>query len=206
MRNLFPTLGLALLLPLLAQSCRSTHTSYLFTPSPLEILVGEADQGPILARVLVGIPGAERENRDRDGYPELLVRMRIENQSNDLIHFDPADSTVLGSDLAAFGAGHTEPAAPITVPAGETQSFLIRYPFPQEGDLDAPLLTGINMRFALTIGERTADQEKVAVSATLERLDQLSANNNRTTVVWATGWRGDWGAGLGRGFATPCYW
>ncbi|QDV06196.1 hypothetical protein Poly30_17030 [Planctomycetes bacterium Poly30] len=209
MRNFFPTSLFALATVLLATSCRSTSTSYQFTPSPLEVLVTQSDDEPALARVLVGIPGAEREGGRSSGIPELLVRIRIENQSENGIRFDPARSTLLGSDLAQFGPARSEPAGVLEIPAGRTESLLVRYPFPQDGSLDAPLLTGVNLRFELDLEGRPVGRDAVEVSATMERVDQIQRYNARQSVVWGTGWRGGWGPGFGNnwgfGYASSFY-
>lgn len=209
MRKLFHTALCALATALIATSCRSTSTTYQFTPSPLEVLVTQSSDEPILARVLVSIPGAERENGKRSGTPELLVRLRIENQSENGIRFDPARSTLLGSDLAQFGPAKAEPAGTLEIPAGNTRALLVRYPFPQDGSLDAPLLTGVNLRFELDLEGRPVGRDAVEVSATLERIDQIQRYNVRQSVIWGPGWRGGWGPGFGNnwgfGYASSFY-
>ncbi|MEM8710795.1 MAG: hypothetical protein AAGG01_07570 [Planctomycetota bacterium] len=193
-------LGLSLATSLGSVSCRSTEIAYQFNPSPLEVLVTQSEDEPVLARVLIGIPGAEREGRETSGRPELLVRMRIENRSENDIRFDPNRSTVLGSDLAPFGVAKAEPQGITTIPAGRTESLLVRYPFPQDGSLKAPLLTGVNLSFELDLEGRPPGLDAVEVSATLERIDQQFMGNGRNTVVWDTGWRGTWGPGFGNRF------
>ncbi|MFT5734524.1 MAG: hypothetical protein ACJA2W_001243 [Planctomycetota bacterium] len=222
MRKIFQPALCVVAAALSMASCRSTSEAYQFSPSPLEVLVTQSDEVPILARVLVGIPGAEREGGARGGWPELLVRLRIENRSANSIRFDPSRSTLLGSDLAEFGSAKAEPAGITEVAAGRTESLLVRYPFPHDGDLSAPLLTGVNLRFELDLGggqvsnaagapmAEAASRKAVVVSATLERTDQRDRYNSRNSVYWGTGWRGGWGPGLGNnwgfGFASNNYY
>lgn len=196
-RRRIPYLILSIATALGAMSCRSTEIAYQFNPSPLEVLVTQSADEPVLARVLIGIPGAEREGRETSGRPELLVRMRIENRSENDISFDPSRSTLLGSDLAPFGTAKPEPGGIATIPAGRTESLLVRYPFPQDGSLKAPLLTGVNLRFELDLEGRPPGLDAVEVSATLERIDQQYTGNGRNTIFWDTGWRGTWGPGFG---------
>ncbi|MEM6671999.1 MAG: hypothetical protein AAF726_04105 [Planctomycetota bacterium] len=153
-----------LALVLCAVGCRSTSISYRFTPSPLELLVQERPGSPIVARVLVGIPGAQRQGGRSNGLPEMLVSIRIENKSTETIRFDPSRSVLVGSDLAEFGEAKSNPAGVLNIPAGGDESVLVRYPFPQDGSLEAPLLTGVNLQFELDHGG-----QPVEVSVTLER-------------------------------------
>lgn len=183
-----------LLLGAAAASCRSTSVAYRFAPSPLETLVQTEDGGPIVARVLVGIPGAEREGRRQDGMPLLLVRMRVENKSGEPLFFDPARAVLLGSDLAQFGAARIETIEPTEIPLridpGRSRGMLLRFPFPRDGSLDAPLLTGVNLQFEL--GRASGDVE---LSVNLERNEPPEVIDPGPNVVVGGGYY--WGAGPG---------
>ena len=179
-----------------AVSCRSTSVAYRFVPSPLETLLEDGEGGPVVARVLVGIPGAEREGRTQDGMPLLLVRMRIENKSPAPLTFDPARAVLLGSDLAQFGAARLETPEPVEVPVridpGESRSMLLRFPFPRDGSLNAPLLTGVNLQFELS---RETDDLELSVS--LERNELREVVDPGPNIVVGGGYY--WGAG-------PSWW
>lgn len=175
-----------------AVSCRSVSVAYRFAPSPLETLVEDGEGGPVVARVLVGIPGAEREGRRQDGMPLLLVRMRIENKSAAPLTFDPARAVLLGSDLAQFGAALLEAPEPTEEPVriepGESRGMLLRFPFPRDGSLEAPLLTGVNLQFEL--GRDAGDLE---LSVSLERNELPEVVDPGPNVVIGGGYY--WGAG-----------
>ena len=177
-----------------AVSCRATSVAYRFVPSPLETLVEDGEGGPVVARVLVGIPGAEREGRSQDGMPLLLVRMRIENKSAALLTFDPASAVLLGSDLAQFGAARLETPepeeTPVRIDPGDSRGMLLRFPFPRDGRLNAPLLTGVNLQFEL--GRETGDLE---LSVSLERNELRDGIDPGPSVVVGGGYY--WGAGPG---------
>ena len=200
MRKFFSLTSWAVAASLLAVSCRSTQTAYQFTPSPLEVLVTQGEDQPSLARVLVGIPGAQREGNRSSGRPELVVRVRIENQSDDAIYFDPARSSLLGSDLAEFGRAKAEPAGITSIEAGATESVLVRYPFPQDGSLEAPLLTGVNLRMELDIDGGAQGSQSFELSASLERVPLDTGYNNRNRAYWGLGYGGAFGFAGRRGF------
>ena len=170
--------ALALALCVLATSllgCRSTSVPFRFSPSPLEILVQESPGDPILARVLVGIPGAERVGRSTKGYPELLVRLRMENKGAVPLSIDPATCVLLGSDLARFGAPRPERPGLLAVAPGGSEAMLLRFPFPMDGDLEAPLLTGVNLQFVVDV-----DGRGVEASVTIERVFPVEVAPNTT--------------------------
>jgi len=175
-------LALLLALAFCALGCRSTSVAYRFSPSPLELLVQERPGSPIIARVLVGIPGAEREGGRSNGMPELLVRLRIENKSTVPIRFDPAQALLVGSDLAVFGRARPERAGVVLVHPGIAESLLIRFPFPMDGDLEAPRLTGVNIQFVLDHGDTP-----VEISLTLERNEPELLVDTRSSVTFGTG-------------------
>lgn len=145
-------------------SCQATSVAYRFTPSPLEALVQEPESGDLVARVLVGVPGAERRGQERDGYPELLVRVRVENKSANALTFDPDRTVLIGSDTAVFGRPTAVPPGSMTILPGESNGTLLRFPFPREGSLEAPLLTGVNLQFELSGPTRALE-----MSVNLER-------------------------------------
>lgn len=159
--------------------CQSTSVPFRFTPSPQEILIQEGPDQPILARILVGIPGAERVGLESSGYPELLVRLRMENKSPSPLAIDPASCVLLGSDLARFGAPRPERPGRLEVASGGSEALLLRFPFPMEGDLAAPLLTGINLQFEVDLGDR-----KVEASVTIERVFPMEPG---PTTTFSTG-------------------
>ena len=163
-RQLTSTLALLVFVASLL-GCRSTSIPFRFSPSPLEILVQESPDDPILARVLVGIPGAERVGRASKGYPELLVRLRMENKGTAALTIDPATCVLLGSDLARFGDARPERPGSLEVAPGGSEAILLRFPFPMDGDLEAPLLTGVNLQFEVQV-----DGRAVEASVTIERV------------------------------------
>lgn len=166
-RSLARRCAVALTLAAAAAGCRATSAAYRFTPSPLEVLVQEQGSGPIIARVLVGVPGAEREGMRTDGYPLLVVRVRVENKSGSAVSFDPARAVLVGSDLAEFGEARADPAGVLRVGPGDAEGVLLHFPFPRDmRDLEAPLLTGVNLQFELA---REGVEGATEVSVTLER-------------------------------------
>lgn len=171
-------------------SCRSTSARYRFTPSPLEALVQFEEGGPVAARILIGIPGAEREGGSTSGHPELLVRVRVENKSDGPMSLHPSSAVLLGSDLAEFGPAKSDTPPPLEVPSGGSDATLLRFPFPRNGDLDAPGLTGVNLAFVL---ETTAGPVDMSVS--LERDEPRVLVGAGPPQMWGGGfyWGNRWG-------------
>jgi hypothetical protein len=133
-------------------SCAATSYPYHFEPSPAEVQIEAAPGGPPLARVLVGVMGAERLGKQRSGHPDLLLRVRVESKGPGPVRFDPASAVVLGPDLASFGPARvdgTDPPGVIEVPQGGARDVTLRCAFPRDGDLRMARLTGINVRLTI---------------------------------------------------------
>ena len=183
-RTGFGWAALALMSLAFASGCRATSVAYRFTPSPLEALVQDGEGGPLVARVLVGVPGAEREDRKSSGYPLLVVSVRIENKSDETITFDPTRTVLLGPDLAEFGGARSSPEGLLRIEADSSKGALLYFPFPRDtSDLNAPLLTGVNMQFV--IGRPTGDLE---VSVTLERNEATYLNDSGSSLSFGAGY------------------
>lgn len=146
-------------------SCAATSFPYHFEPSPAEVQIEAAPGGPPLARVLVGVMGAERQGKQRSGHPDLLLRVRVESKGPGSVSFDPASATVLGPDLASFGPARVDgPDAAVAgatgviqVPQGGARDVTLRFAFPRDGDLRMARLTGINV--SLTIDTPAGSKE-----------------------------------------------
>lgn len=133
-------------------ACASTSHPYHFEPSPAEVQIETAPGGTPLARVLVGVMGAERLGKARSGHPDLLLRVRVESKGPGPVRFDPASAVVLGPDLASFGPARVDgPDAQgvIEVPQGGARDVTLRCAFPRDGDLRMARLTGINVRLTI---------------------------------------------------------
>lgn len=124
--------------------CRTTSRTFHFVPTPLEVVVRPDGSGPVLARALVAI---DRAVRDGELGPRLLVRLRIENESQETLELSTERLLLVGSDLEAFGP--PEVAGDPRVPAGGTTVFELAFPYPAGMRFDAPRLTGVNLRFSL---------------------------------------------------------
>jgi hypothetical protein len=166
-----------LLAALALASCASTSYPYRFDPSPAEVQIETAPGGPPLARVLVGVMGAERLGKVSSGHPDLLVRVRVESKGPGPVRFDPASATVLGPDLAAFGPARVDgSAAPgeIEVPMGEARDVTLRFAFPRNGDLGMPRLTGVNV--SLTI-DTPAGAKELSIALARNQYDLYDTFN-----------------------------
>ena len=78
-------------------------------------------------------------------------------------------------DLARFGDPRPERPGPLTVEQGGSEALLLRFPFPMDGDLEAPLLNGVNLQFELEV-----DGRAVEASVTLERVFPVEPPPNTT--------------------------
>ncbi|MEZ6016388.1 MAG: hypothetical protein R3F49_14820 [Planctomycetota bacterium] len=176
-------------------SCASTSYPYHFEPSPAEVQVQANASGPQLARVLIGVIGAERQGQTASGHPDLLVRLRIEAKGPGTLRFVPASAKVLGPDLAAFGPARLEDgadtAAVIEIASGEARDLALRFAFPRDGDLRMPRLTGVNV--SLTLDTAAGAKElSVSLSRNAEGYDRSDRYRYGAGPYWGypySGWR-----------------
>ena len=147
-----------------------------FLPTPLEIIVRPEGAEPVLARVLVSIERAEHPDAGQP--PNMIVRLRIENETEQEVTLVTERLLLVGSDLDSFGAP-TVDGDPVVPPRGTT-TFRLEFPFPDGMDFDAPQLTGVNLRFALQHGE-----SETTSTATLERY--VAPDPGRSDVRWNVG-------------------
>lgn len=148
---------LLLALALTCAACASVRHSYDFRPSPAEVVVAD------VARVLIDIPGAVRADEERDGAPHMEVRLRLESRANEVLLFEPAHCTLIGSNLEPFGAPRD--AAPLELAPGGEATVTLLMPFPSGMSLRAPEIEGAVFSFRLT-----GAQLEYESSATFERL------------------------------------
>ncbi len=132
--------------------CQAKSHRFHFKPSPLEVLVQPDAGGEVLARVLVSVPESVRGGGPDRDWPEMSVRLRIENRTTSIIAFDARSALLVGSDLRAFGPARCDAGGMIAVPAGSTTLIELFFPFPERMPIDAPGLEGLNLQWVLLRG------------------------------------------------------
>ncbi|MCP3917471.1 MAG: hypothetical protein GY711_18155 [bacterium] len=151
----------AALLTLLLASCAARGHRFFFQPSPLEVLVQESD-GPLLARTLLSVPGAVRDDED---WPEMHVRILFENKVGTSLFLDATSVLLVGSNLQSFGAPRSPAGDRIELPAGESTTVELFFPFPDGMSMKAPELDGVNLQWTVEHAGRSLE-----TSATLQRV------------------------------------
>ncbi|MFT5151325.1 MAG: hypothetical protein ACI841_001312, partial [Planctomycetota bacterium] len=144
-----PSIPLALVVTLgvlFSTACQSRRHRFIFHPSPNEILV-QPGGDRVLARALVSIKLGER--RESDDVPEMVVGLRIENNTDAPIRLIESQSLLVGSDVSSFGIARMTTGSAEAIPAGGHATYELRFPYPQHMRLSARDLNGLNLRFAL---------------------------------------------------------
>jgi len=157
------TAGLALVAALaLLPACTSTTWRGRFTPTPAETVVRTAEGAEPLARILMSVRGAERPGGDPEADFEMIVRLRVENESDQPLTLVLDRFLLLDAELEAFGRPHvlaTEDGASDAravedgVAPGAFALVELAFPFPP-GRSPADLhLSGLNLRGAVMLGD-----------------------------------------------------
>lgn len=162
------SLSLLALVSVALVGCRSSERRLAFDPSPFRAEIRAAD-GEVTARVLLAAPAAVAalEAVPADGVegPFLQLLVRVENRAAGDLVFDPARVFVVDDELAEFGPAIADPAAPSTVTAGSTGSFVLYLPYPEGVGLHGTRPRGLDVRLVLRRGG-----DDLELSASLRRV------------------------------------
>lgn len=160
-----------------------------FLPSPAEVLVRAEGEASETARVLVSVPYAVRERSSGDGLARMLVRLRVENRSDRALELELGKTKLVDSNLVAFGRPELR-SGPGTIAAGEDAIVSLGFPYPEGLAFSAPQISGINLQWTLSNGERAWES-----SVNLERARDARDQFN-----------GGWGFGLGVGLGASRFY
>lgn len=150
-------------LALLAAACTSTPR-YVFMPRPLTVDIQWPEGSTIVARAVIAVVGL-RGGDAREGLPdEMMLRLSLENLSEDPIGLDPGAWKLMSADLRAFGPATVEPADDTAILPGGEKTVELYFPVPAGTPLDAYDLSGLNLRFGVRYRTGT-----IVSSATFER-------------------------------------
>jgi hypothetical protein len=150
-------------LALLAASCSSTPR-YIFMPRPLTVDIQWPETGEIVARAVIAVAGL-REGSAKEGLPdEMMLRLSLENLSDDPIGLEPGVWKLMSADLRPFGPATVEPADDNAILPGGEKTVELYFPVPEGAELDAYDLSGLNLRFGVRYRTGT-----IVSSATFER-------------------------------------
>ncbi len=139
----------AVVLSAVIPACQAKRHRFHFKPSPLEVLVQPGAGGEVLARVLVSVPESVRGGGPDRNWPEMSVRLRIENRTSSTLAFDVRGALLVGSDLRAFGEARCDAGSMIPIPPYVTADIDLFFPFPEHTPLNAPDLDGLNLQWVL---------------------------------------------------------
>ena len=141
------------LLPLLA-GCRVNRYRFQFQPSLNEVLVQPEASGRVIARALVSIQRGER--REEDGWPEMLVGLRLENNDQAPIELLASELLLVDSKVETFGKVRITEGELGPIEAGASRKYELRFPYPEGLALSARELTGLNLRLGIRYQEGEA--------------------------------------------------
>ncbi len=184
-------------------ACTSTTWRGRFTPTPAEAVVQEADGAEPVARILMSVRGAERPGGDPEADFEMIVRLRVENESAEPLTLALDRFLLLDAALEAFGRPRVLPPqddAPTVdadaladgVAPGAFALLELAFPFPPgrgPGDLN---LSGLNLRGAVVLGDT-----ELPVGATFARTPRV-VYREPWPYPYGPYWYGPWYGPYGR--------
>lgn len=131
--------------------------NYRYHPRPYSAeLSAPGDEADGAVRVLAAVAGLRR---DPDRGPSVEVTLRIDNETEQPVRFDPGSLQLSSADLQRFPEPETDPKETKAVKPNGSARITARFPFPggkYPGGYD---LGGLNLRYAVQIGERTVRKD-----------------------------------------------
>ena len=149
---LLPTLACGLV------GCSAYDSRFQFAPKPAEVVAyaGETAGDPGV-RTLASILGLRNPPLASSQPAVIELAVRIENQTDKPVTFDPAGFQLVSGDLRDFAAPTLAAggAGPIGIDPKQTWSAVMRFAFPPGVRKDDVNLDGLNLRWALTVDGKT---------------------------------------------------
>lgn len=158
---------LLLLAPLCG--CANPAWRFSFDPSPAETLVQPRAQEAVVARVLTSVIEGRRAEDRSTGAAHMHLRLLVENRSDQELRLLSEGMKLVGSGLEAFGSPNVEPLTAEPIPAGETRTYELYFPYPAGMPLSAPELDGLNLSWSIAYPGGTADITQTFVRRAWQR-------------------------------------
>jgi hypothetical protein len=141
----------------------SGYTGVEFEPRPARVespLPGGEESQQV--RALATVIGVRRQ--DQEPRYVVDVRVRIENNTDTAVTFDPRDMTLMDARLQSFGEP-TGTGAPIALDPGNSTVVDSGFPYPPDVPADRVDLDSLTLRWRVN----TADNRAIAFSSTFRR-------------------------------------
>jgi len=152
--RLNPLLILTLVFALVG--CGTYDARYAYEPGPAEIaLMDQRPDGEHRGRALATIIGVRRDNPALEFPNTVEVRVRVENDSEKSVSFDPSSLQLLAADLTPFGQPTTRPAEQVTLEPGQTATVRAFFPVPRDAYRDDVNMQGLNLKWQMQVGQKT---------------------------------------------------
>jgi hypothetical protein len=173
--------------------CAGTYdANFVFVPRPAEIMLAGGDDGaaPGGVRVLMTVVGVRRNSTGIEHPASIEVRVRVENDSDEVVWFDPASLRLLAANLEPLPPAETIPAIAVDAAPGAAALVDAFFPFPGRaypGDYD---LSGLNARLVIETAGRS-------IAGTASFMRRLVVYHSGYGPYW--GWHDDWYTHVGFG-------
>jgi hypothetical protein len=187
--------GAAILLVGLAAlgGCAGTYdANYVFGPRPAEVALAGGDGAAVTGgvRVLMTVVGVRRRSTEIEHPASIEVRVRVENDSDEVAWFDPASLRLLAADLEPLPPAVTIPEIAVDVAPGAAALVDAFFPFPGGAYPGGYDLSGLNARLVIEHAGRS-----IAGTATFVR--RFVVYRYGYGPYW--GWHDDWHTHVGFG-------
>lgn len=155
---------LTALLLLMAPGCASQPyvPGYYFYPQPATVEVYHRGAGPQTPlTVLASVLGVRRADPEHHIPYSMAVRLRLENNGDALIQFDPHSMELVTGTLRAFGPPLTNPVQPVDLAPGQRPEVTAYFPFPPGTTVSQINLDNLRLRWEVRIDNYSVQQTAI---------------------------------------------
>ena len=139
--------------------CSMYIGDFEYTPRPgvTETRPSSADQAPPVV-VLASVIGVRRDDHQIGIPTSVEVRLRLENNGNQTVVFDPQSLELVDGQLLKFPPPVARPPQPVTLEPGLSAAIGAFFPFPAGHSYDNTDLNSLQLRWTLQIGSHGVPQ------------------------------------------------
>jgi hypothetical protein len=139
--------------------CSQYDDDYQFTPRPVTAQIpGTQPSSPPPVTVEATVVGVRYNDDQNHIPPSVEIRMRMDNDSDENVTFDPMSLQLTTAQLVQFPPPIVRPPTPITIGLSQSAYLTIYFPFPagsSQGNMD---LSSLQLKWQLQIGQRPVGQ------------------------------------------------
>ena len=139
--------------------CSQYDDDFQYSPRPvLAQIPATQPSGPPPVTTQVTVVGVRYNDSEHQIPPSIEIRMSMDNDSGEIVVFDPMSQRLTTGQLVNFPPPIVRPSTPVTLQPGQSAYLTSYFPFPAGSSQDNMDLSSLQMKWQLSIGPRVVGQ------------------------------------------------